>query len=65
MHLYWRIKEELQYLGEVLILHDPSLIRAYRRWVKKNYRMLAYLSEPERPDAHRYPRLFSILLSLN
>jgi hypothetical protein len=65
MHLYWRIKEELGYLGEVLIFHDPSLIRAYRRWIKKNSRALAYLYEPEKPSPHRFSRLFSVLLSLN
>jgi hypothetical protein len=35
MHLYWRIKEELSYLGEVLVFVDPRFIREYRRWVKK------------------------------
>jgi hypothetical protein len=43
MHFYWRIKEELAYLGEVLIFHDPSLVREYRRWVKKNAIVLAYM----------------------
>jgi len=55
MHLYWRVKEELRYLGEVLIFHDPGLVREYRRWVKKNAIVLAYtrdgpgISEPRRP----------------
>jgi len=35
MHLYWRIKEELLYLGEVLVFVDPRFIREYRRWVEK------------------------------
>jgi hypothetical protein len=35
MHFYWRIKEELLYLGEVLVFVDPCLIREYRRWVEK------------------------------
>jgi len=35
MHLYWRIKEELSYLGEVLVFIDPRFIREYRRWVEK------------------------------
>ncbi|MBN1103785.1 MAG: hypothetical protein JXL84_10265 [Deltaproteobacteria bacterium] len=35
MHLYWRIKEELLYLGEVLVFLDPRFIREYRRWVEK------------------------------
>ena len=35
MHFYWRIKEELLYLGEILVFVDPCLIREYRRWVKR------------------------------
>ena len=35
MHLYWRIKEELLYLGEVLVFLDPRFVREYRRWVKR------------------------------
>lgn len=35
MHLYWRIKEELLYLGEVLVFLDPRFVREYRRWVIK------------------------------
>jgi len=38
MHLYWRIKEELLYLGEVLVFLDPRFVREYTRWVKKIYR---------------------------
>jgi hypothetical protein len=40
MHFYWRIIEELKYLGEILIFHDPSLSRAYKNWVKKNAKAL-------------------------
>lgn len=35
MHQYWRIKEELLYLGEVLVFLDPRFVREYTRWVKK------------------------------
>ena len=35
MHLYWRIKEELLYLGEVLVFLDPRFVREYTRWVKR------------------------------
>ena len=35
MHFYWRIKEELLYLGEILVFVDPCLIREYRRWVER------------------------------
>ena len=35
MHLYWRIREELLYLGEVLVFLDPRFVREYCRWVEK------------------------------
>ncbi|MBW1667323.1 MAG: hypothetical protein JRJ66_04575 [Deltaproteobacteria bacterium] len=35
MHIYWRVKEELKYLGEILVFHDPGLQREYRRWLQK------------------------------
>ena len=35
MHFYWRIKEELLDLGEVLVFVDPGLLREYRRWVER------------------------------
>jgi len=38
MHLYWRIKEELWYLGEDLVFLDPRFIREYRRWAERNLR---------------------------
>jgi hypothetical protein len=38
MHLYWRIKEELLYLGEVLVFLDPRFTREYRRWAQKTCR---------------------------
>lgn len=37
MHLYWRIKEELLYLGEVLVFVDPRFVREYRRWVRRRF----------------------------
>ncbi len=36
MYFYWRIMEELKYLGEVLVFHDPSFKREYHLWVQKN-----------------------------
>jgi hypothetical protein len=36
MHLYWRVIEELKYLGETWIIRDPSLLRCYREWLHKN-----------------------------
>ena len=36
MHLYWRVIEELKYLGESWDIHDPSLLRRYKEWTLKN-----------------------------
>jgi len=36
MHLYWKVIEELRYLGEVWIIHDPSVARSYTNWINKN-----------------------------
>ena len=36
MFLYWRIQQDLNEMGERLIFHNPSLIRRYHEWVKKN-----------------------------
>ncbi len=36
MQLYWRMIEELRDLGEIMVFHDPCLLREYRRWCKRN-----------------------------
>ncbi len=36
MHLYWRVMEELKFLGETWIFNDPNLMRCYRIWLLKN-----------------------------
>lgn len=36
MHLYWRIMEELNFLGETLTIQDPSLKREFDRWYKRH-----------------------------
>ena len=36
MHLYWRVIEELKYLGENWTFRDPSLLRSFRIWMQKN-----------------------------
>ncbi len=36
MYLYWRIQQELNEMGNVLVFHHPSFIRAFEKWVKKN-----------------------------
>jgi hypothetical protein len=43
MYAYWRISEELKYLGEVLVFHDPSLKRCYEEWISKKAESLTML----------------------
>jgi hypothetical protein len=45
MQFYWRIIEELRYLGETVIFHDPSLERQYYWWLRKNAVSLALSRE--------------------
>ena len=56
MHFYWRIIEELKFLGECLIFNDPSLKREYQLWLKRNAYALR-ISEDE--------YLFYPIISLN
>jgi len=42
MQFYWRIIEELRYLGETLVFYDPGLIRQYNWWLQKNSVGLAF-----------------------
>jgi hypothetical protein len=41
MHLYWRIQQDLNCLGEMIIFHDPGFIRKFRQWMRKNAAGLA------------------------
>jgi hypothetical protein len=53
--------EELRYLGEIVVLHDPSLRRAYQGWVRRKSDVLA-LSEMEevpQPGMHGDGRGFA------
>jgi hypothetical protein len=36
MHLYWRIQQDLNCLGECIQFHDPGMIRSLRKWMRKN-----------------------------
>ncbi len=56
MHFYWRIIEELKFLGEAVIFHDPSLKREYKLWLKKN----EYVLRLNQDDIVLYP-----IMSLN
>jgi len=43
MFFYWRIIEELKFMGENVVFHDPSLVREYKDWLKKNAYSLALI----------------------
>ena len=45
MHIYWRILQDLNSIGEFLIFRDPSLNRSFRHWMKKNAGGLAYAED--------------------
>ena len=51
MHSYWRINEELKYLGEVLVFNDPSLKRCYEEWIRRKADVLSMLDT----DSERKP----------
>ncbi|MDY6972771.1 MAG: hypothetical protein SV775_10630 [Thermodesulfobacteriota bacterium] len=65
MHLYWRILEELRYLGEVLIFHDPSISREYEIWMKKKAKVLPDNSEDDVPSIFPSPIHIKVPPSLN
>jgi hypothetical protein len=41
MHLYWRIQQDLNCMGELIVFHDPCFIRRFRQWARKNAAGLA------------------------
>lgn len=47
MHFYWRILEELKYLGETWTLRDPSLSRCFRTWVGRHARAISWSDREE------------------
>ncbi len=36
MYLYWRVQQDLEQMGNVLVLHNPNMIREFKKWVTKN-----------------------------
>ena len=42
MHFYWRVVEELKFLGETWTFNDPNLLRSYNLWVQKNADAIAF-----------------------
>lgn len=65
MHFYWRIIEELKFLGETWVFNNPNLQRCYRIWIKKNADVIA-LSLEETPSYQKAQFTYeNILHSLN
>lgn len=65
MYFYWRMMEELKYLGEILVFHDPSFKREYRRWIRKNQGGLAFCAVEKVHRIHNSFDPFGTLPSLN
>lgn len=36
MHFYWKIREELKYLGEELVFQDPGIKRSFKKWCMRH-----------------------------
>ncbi len=36
MHLYWRIQQDLNSMGEAIEFRDPRLARSYSKWLRRN-----------------------------
>jgi hypothetical protein len=65
MHLYWRVIEELKYLGETWTINDPSLLRRYKEWTLKNAECLAFNFQNTQSEPNAIFNYKGILFSLN
>ncbi|GEM_PF-963299 len=65
VYFYWRIMEELKYLGEVLVFHDPSFKREFGQWVQKNQLGLALSAVEKKREILNDFDPFNISPSLN
>ena len=53
MHFYWKILEELRFVGESWIIKDPSLLRSYRKWLRRNEVAIQEMEYHGRPGTFR------------
>ncbi|MFZ1986996.1 MAG: hypothetical protein WAU91_21470 [Desulfatitalea sp.] len=53
MHLYWRIQQDLNCLGDVLVFRDPCFTRTLREWVYRNAAGIALAEDWTRTDMLR------------
>lgn len=51
MYMYCRIQQDLNSLGEVIRFHDLALVKALRKWIRKNFSSIARAEDlyPENP----------------
>ena len=56
MHFYWRIIEELKFIGETWIFSDPTLARNFNQWILKNSDAIDML---DRAETYHGPPLFA------
>ena len=53
MHFYWRVIEELKYLGEMWTFHDPTFQRHFIHWLRRKEEVLAMSAAGHAtPDKH-------------
>jgi hypothetical protein len=55
MHFYWRVIEELKYLGEIWTIKDPSLLRRYEHWMRKHAESIHLHSGQKRAELIHVP----------
>ena len=65
MHFYWRMIEELKFIGETWIFNDPSLARNFKLWLYKNSDAIEMIDLSETPDCQPLFDLNGITHSLN
>ncbi len=57
--------EELKFLGEVLVFHDPSFKREFRQWIRKNQVGLGFSTFENEYETQDAFKPFGIGPSLN
>ena len=65
MYFYWRIMEELKYLGEQLVFQHPNFKREFTQWSRRNRSGLALAAVEKRQQVLNDYDPFGIKLSLN
>jgi hypothetical protein len=41
MYIYWRVQQDLNEMGNIIIFHHAGIIRELKKWVSKNSAGLA------------------------